>query len=102
MAERTHPDDLLGADVVLLASGTWDVRGIEGQLNPHMWVSSTTRPHISTWPVSAVRVSRSGTIDISTRPERQMIWSTSSGRITAGRFLRHLGSSTSPTARKRS
>jgi flavodoxin I len=22
--------------VVLLASGTWDVRGIEGQLNPHM------------------------------------------------------------------
>jgi flavodoxin I len=38
MAERTDPEDLLGADVVLLASGTWDVRGIEGQLNPHMWV----------------------------------------------------------------
>jgi hypothetical protein len=67
LAERTHPQDLWGADVILLASGTWDVRGIERQLNPHMWVSSTTRPHTSTWPVSPVRGSRSGTIDISTR-----------------------------------
>jgi AAA ATPase domain len=56
---------------------------------------------IPTWPVSPVRVSRSGTIEISTRPERQIIWSTTSGRIT-GRFFRHLGSSTRPTARTRS
>jgi flavodoxin I len=38
VAEKTQPQDLLGGDVLLLASSTWNTGGIEGQLNPHMWV----------------------------------------------------------------
>jgi flavodoxin I len=38
MAEKTQPQDLLSGDVLLLASSTWNTGGIEGQLNPHMWV----------------------------------------------------------------
>jgi flavodoxin I len=38
MAEKTQPQDLLSADVLLLASSTWNTGSIEGQLNPHMWV----------------------------------------------------------------
>ena len=38
IAERTQPQDLLSGDVLLLASSTWNTGGIEGQLNPHMWV----------------------------------------------------------------
>jgi flavodoxin I len=38
MAEKTQPQDLLSRDVLLLASATWNTGGIEGQLNPHMWV----------------------------------------------------------------
>jgi len=38
MAERARPQDLLSGDVLLLASATWNTGGIEGQLNPHMWV----------------------------------------------------------------
>ncbi|MGY3423489.1 flavodoxin I [Bradyrhizobium sp. F1.13.4] len=38
MAEKTHPEDLLSGDVLLLASSTWNTGGMEGQLNPHMWV----------------------------------------------------------------
>jgi flavodoxin I len=38
MAEKTQPQDLLRGDVLLLASATWNTGGIEGQLNPHMWV----------------------------------------------------------------
>jgi flavodoxin I len=38
MAEKAQPQDLLSGDVLLLASATWNTRGIEGQLNPHMWV----------------------------------------------------------------
>jgi flavodoxin I len=38
MAEKTQPQNLLGGDVLLLASSTWNTGGIEGQLNPHMWV----------------------------------------------------------------
>jgi flavodoxin I len=38
MAEKTHPQDLLSGDVLLLAASTWNTGGIEGQLNPHMWV----------------------------------------------------------------
>jgi flavodoxin I len=38
MAEKTQPQDLLGGDVLLLASSTWNTGGIEGQLNPHMWL----------------------------------------------------------------
>jgi len=38
MAEKTQPQDLLSGDVLLLASATWNTGGIEGQLNPHMWV----------------------------------------------------------------
>jgi flavodoxin I len=37
-AEQTQPRDLLSGDVLLLASSTWNTGGIEGQLNPHMWV----------------------------------------------------------------
>lgn len=36
--ERATPDTLLAGDVLLLASGTWNTGGIEGQLNPHMHV----------------------------------------------------------------
>jgi flavodoxin I len=38
MAEKVQPQDLLSGDVLLLASSTWNTGGIEGQLNPHMWV----------------------------------------------------------------
>jgi flavodoxin I len=38
MAEKTQPQDLLNGNVLLLASATWNTGGIEGQLNPHMWV----------------------------------------------------------------
>jgi flavodoxin I len=37
-AEKAQPQDLLSGDVLLLASATWNTGGIEGQLNPHMWV----------------------------------------------------------------
>jgi flavodoxin len=37
-AEKAQPQDLLNGDVLLLASATWNTGGIEGQLNPHMWV----------------------------------------------------------------
>lgn len=35
-AESAQPEDLLRGDVLLLASGTWNTGGIEGQMNPHM------------------------------------------------------------------
>lgn len=35
-AELTRPEDLLTGDVLLLATGTWNTGGVEGQLNPHM------------------------------------------------------------------
>jgi flavodoxin I len=38
MAEKAQPQDLLSADVLLLASATWNTGSTEGQLNPHMWV----------------------------------------------------------------
>jgi flavodoxin I len=34
--EGATPEDLLRGDVVILASGTWNTGGIEGQLNMHM------------------------------------------------------------------
>ena len=37
-AEKAQPQDLLRGDVLLLASATWNTGGIEGQLDPHMWV----------------------------------------------------------------
>lgn len=37
-AEQAKPEDLLQGDVLLLASGTWNTGGSEGQLNPHMHV----------------------------------------------------------------
>ena len=36
-AESAQPEDLQKGDVLLLASGTWNTGGIEGQLNPHMF-----------------------------------------------------------------
>jgi len=36
-AELAQPQDLLKGDVLLLASGTWNTGGTEGQLNPHMY-----------------------------------------------------------------
>lgn len=38
LAEQAKPEDLLKGDILLLASGTWNTGGIEGQLNPHMHV----------------------------------------------------------------
>ena len=35
-AEQASSEDLLKGDVLLLASGTWNTGGNEGQLNPHM------------------------------------------------------------------
>jgi flavodoxin I len=35
-AEQAAPADLLKGDILLLASGTWNTGGIEGQLNPYM------------------------------------------------------------------
>ncbi len=34
--EKAKPEDLLAGDVLLLASGTWNTGGPEGQLNPHL------------------------------------------------------------------
>lgn len=35
-AEKVTADDVLRGDVLLLASGSWNTGGSEGQLNPHM------------------------------------------------------------------
>ncbi len=35
-AELTKPEDFTKADVLLLASSTWNTGNVEGQLNPHM------------------------------------------------------------------
>ncbi len=35
-AEAAKPEDLLEGDVLILASGSWNTGGIEGQMNPHM------------------------------------------------------------------
>lgn len=35
-AERADPKDLLRGDILVLASGTWNTGGVEGQLNMHM------------------------------------------------------------------
>jgi flavodoxin len=35
-AESTKPEDLLSGDLLVLASGSWNTGGIEGQMNPHM------------------------------------------------------------------
>jgi flavodoxin len=35
-AERAEKKDLERADILLLGSGTWNLSGVEGQLNPHM------------------------------------------------------------------
>lgn len=35
-AEQASGEDLLKADVIVLASGSWNTEGIEGQMNPHM------------------------------------------------------------------
>ncbi|OGJ71206.1 hypothetical protein A2454_03385 [Candidatus Peribacteria bacterium RIFOXYC2_FULL_55_14] len=36
-AESAKPGDLLRGDVLILASGTWNIAGTEGQMNPHMY-----------------------------------------------------------------
>lgn len=38
IAEKAQPQDLLSGNLLLLASATWNTGGVEGQLNPHMWV----------------------------------------------------------------
>jgi flavodoxin len=35
-AESAQPEDLLKGDVLLLACGTWNTGGVEGQMNTHM------------------------------------------------------------------
>lgn len=42
-AEQAKPEDLLLGDVLILASGSWNTGGIEGQLNPHMHEFLVTR-----------------------------------------------------------
>jgi flavodoxin len=42
-AELATADDLLQCDILLLASGTWNTGGVEGQLNPHMHELLTER-----------------------------------------------------------
>jgi flavodoxin I len=37
-AEQAVPEDLLRGDVLLLASGSWNTGGIEGQMNPYMHI----------------------------------------------------------------
>lgn len=34
--EVSKPEDLLNGDLLILASGTWNTGGVEGQMNPHM------------------------------------------------------------------
>ena len=36
LAEQATPEDLVKASALILACGTWNTGGIEGQLNPHM------------------------------------------------------------------
>jgi flavodoxin len=36
LAEKATPEDIEGAKVLVLGSGTWNTGGVEGQLNPHM------------------------------------------------------------------
>lgn len=36
-AEQAQSEDLLKGDILLLASGSWNTGGEEGQLNPHMY-----------------------------------------------------------------
>lgn len=35
-AELAKPEDLLKGDILILASGSWNTGGIEGQMNPYM------------------------------------------------------------------
>ncbi|MDB4978287.1 MAG: hypothetical protein JWM56_473 [Candidatus Peribacteria bacterium] len=35
--EHAKPEDMLTADLLVLASSTWNTNNIEGQLNPHMY-----------------------------------------------------------------
>ena len=85
MAEKTQPQDLLSGDILLLASATWNTGGIEGQLNPHMSVLLHDKAKtLSTLPANRVRASDSGIIDTSTRRERRIICSITSGPIMAG------------------
>src|SRR5260370_41739525 len=73
MAEKTQPQDLLRGDILLLAAATWNTGGTEGQLNPHMWrllLDKAKRPS------NRAHASGSGIIDISTRLERRIFWST--------------------------
>lgn len=37
LCDMAKPEDLLRGDAVLLASGSWNTGGVEGQLNPHMY-----------------------------------------------------------------
>jgi flavodoxin I len=88
LAEKTRPHDLLRGDVLLLASGTWNTGGIEGQLNPHM---------------SALLQDRARDLDLASKPcaciglgdhryfytARAVICSATSSRIMADRFCRH-------------
>lgn len=36
LAEQATPEDLVKANALILACGTWNTGGIEGQLNPYM------------------------------------------------------------------
>ena len=84
MAEKTRPQDLLRGDVLLLASATWNTGSIEEQLNPHMWVLLQDKAKNLDLAGKPCGASGSGMIDISTRLDRRMIWSTTLRRIMVG------------------
>ncbi len=56
-AEVTKPEDMQNADVLLLASSTWNTGNVEGQLNPYMHELLMTRAakaELNGKPVAAI------------------------------------------------
>ncbi|MDD4319331.1 MAG: flavodoxin family protein [Candidatus Peribacteraceae bacterium] len=56
-AESAQPEDLKRGDALLLASGTWNTGGVEGQLNPHMYdflVDRATNVDLGGKPVALI------------------------------------------------
>jgi hypothetical protein len=77
MAEKAEPQDLLSGDVLLLASGSWNTGGIDGQLNPHMWALLQDKAKMLDLAANRVRASGSGTT-------ARVIWNTMLRPMMAG------------------
>jgi len=83
IAEKTHPQDLLSGDVLLLASSTWNTGGTEGQLI-HTWGFAPRQGEtldLGGKPCACIGL---GTTDTSTRRERRIICSTTLRPIMVG------------------